>query len=357
MNGGSGMQFLRSFTVYLSLVGAALSISTTAYAQEAVSDEAKQAQRQLWELTEKAEAKGLSSAAHMPYAYAVAIMYLTNQFVHDPDAGIRWLEKAHDMGHDDALYLAAQFRMSGEHGVTLNGYQAKKHLETIAQGGHPYARHDLGMFYLEGKKVGDKQAFEKDTEKALYYLREAAQQWGALPSANTKLAEIYLEGELVERDVPEAIAQYEAAIGNGAFENAAILQKLYETDPEVKAEIDRTNRDLNKVEWVSNPYYKDIYTYGLRYLIGLGTAQNNSRAFEIWQTQAELNRDTIPILYIWARLTLESQPMSDWPGAFEKLQKVNELVDDGYSHRAYHAAGRLLAQKYMQKWKEAHPNQ
>ena len=107
------------------------------------------------------------SAQELPDAqYALGKLYLSdNPDVHDP-AGLYWLQRAADNGHEYATYRLGKEYLSGEN-IPKDAAQAAAYIRQASEQANPYAQYLLGKLYLMGEGV------PKDKESAQYWFSMA----------------------------------------------------------------------------------------------------------------------------------------------------------------------------------------
>lgn len=125
---------------------------------------------------------------------------------------VLWYERAIQVGsryysrHLGLLYLEGKY-------LPENLALAEKWLLHSAQAGNEFAALNLGLEYASGAK------FEQNTDKALYWLKLATT---SSVQATKKLAEIYLDGEIVPINLDEAIKWLTKASEKYIFRNDAM---------------------------------------------------------------------------------------------------------------------------------------
>jgi TPR repeat protein len=156
--------------------------------------------------------------------------------------------------------------------------------------------------------LSDGKWVRKDFNKALTLLRDAADQ--GLADANVKLADMYLNGLHLSKDVPVAIKRYRTAAAKG---NVSALLALCDADPqraanyvsqlakqdkflglvkeadllEKRAKPDAAKAAELRVLAKSAQYATDQYNYATALATGSGCLINFRAAFEWWQIAAD----------------------------------------------------------------------
>jgi hypothetical protein len=87
--------------------------------------------------------------------------------------------------------------------MAVNELMAYKFMKSAAEAGHPMAQHGLGFMYLEGECV------EQNLPQAVAWFKRAAEQ--GLAGSQATLGMLYEEGRGVEQDLEEARRWYEKA--------------------------------------------------------------------------------------------------------------------------------------------------
>lgn len=125
----------------------------------------------------------------------------------DMKSVIAWYERAIDLGDLSAAAGLGFHYLRGEH-IGQDLQQAEKWLLHAAKGGHTGAMQMLGAEYACGERL------RPDTRGAIQWLELAAQRE---TSTGLKLAEIYLDGKIIARDIQEAIRWLDYATNRGFF--------------------------------------------------------------------------------------------------------------------------------------------
>lgn len=151
--------------------------------------------------------------------YYLAVMYLSGVNVRQNySEGQKWLRKAADQGHEDALCLLGLCYYDGDMGFRRNYAQAAKYLAPAANKGYVEAQFALADLYFngEGVKRNLPQAFK-------LYLSAASQ---GMPEAQHNVGVMYYNGYGVKRNTSEAIKWWKTAAKNGNQEASQALREL-----------------------------------------------------------------------------------------------------------------------------------
>lgn len=143
-------------------------------------------------------------------------------------------------------------------GVEPDILTSKKWYLQAAEQGHGYAQHSLGFIYLFGKRQSG-QSIEKDSSKAIEWLTKAANSDSAVSVASMNtLANIYIDGHIVAKDVDKGISLLSkvADAGNGMAAN--MIAVMYHDGRDVKKD-----------------YKKAIKWYEKALSLGYGDAQHS----------------------------------------------------------------------------------
>jgi TPR repeat protein len=105
-------------------------------------------------------------------------------------------------------------------GAKKDTEKAIKFLRVAANQGHPGAQTELGMCYLHGGEV------EKDVEEAVSFFRLAANQ--GHPAARAELGKCYLRGKGVGKDEKEAVRLLRLASDQNCAEAQCVLGYCHE---------------------------------------------------------------------------------------------------------------------------------
>lgn len=127
-------------------------------------------------------------------------------------------------------------------GVFPDDEQAQLWFRRGAEAGYAFFRYALGRL-LETRKR---------TEEAVTWYEKAAAQGN--PAAAYRLGKLYLQGELVSKDVPKALEYLTASAGQGSPFAQYILGKLYLMGEEVEQDREKAYRWFEMAAEQGNPY-------------------------------------------------------------------------------------------------------
>ncbi len=150
----------------------------------------------------------------------------------DKQSAFQWYNKAHELGSSEATYLLGTFYYNGE-GVEKDVDKAIELWTKAADAGNARAQETLGIFYFEGTEVHRNMLFAvkylkmaadqgrakaafyaglcceksyglsmEDYVSAAYYYMVAAD--AEIPEAQARLANLYIEGKGVEKNIDRA---------------------------------------------------------------------------------------------------------------------------------------------------------
>ena len=147
-------------------------------------------------------------------------------------------------------------------------------LTTEAHAGSADAQARLGSYYFTGLPLHHKN-FEKDYQKSIYWLRQAADQGhvGALG----KLGFMYMNGEGVEKNIDRGLYWYERASKKGNAEVATHLGSLYYTGTSTEINYDKAFSLF--LLGAENGNMDATYYLGVSYKYGNGIDRNHEKAF------------------------------------------------------------------------------
>ena len=176
----------------------------------------------------------------------------------------KWCRKAADAGLEEAMFEMGMLYVTGS-GVEQNEKSAFRWFRKGAEHGHPMCLYKFGQCYKLGFGT------EKDEDEASKWQNKAVAAWRKMAEegnagAMIRLAELYMEGDVVELDKEEAVKWYRkgAELGDeiAQFELATCYHegKGVEEDQEesakwmLKAAEKGTSRN---VQWVMGRYYQE----------------------------------------------------------------------------------------------------
>ena len=191
----------------------------------------------------------------------------------DDEQAELWFRRAAEAGHDFSQYalgklLQSQKRMD----------EAVSRYEKAAAQDNSYADCWLGKLYFEGKAVskdvpgavdhltasaeqgnqfaqyalGRLLETQKRTEEAVAWYEKAAAQGN--PAAAYRLGKLYLQGELVSKDVPKALEYLTVSARQGSPFAQYILGKLYLMGKDVEQDREKAYRWFEMATEQGNPY-------------------------------------------------------------------------------------------------------
>ena len=176
------------------------------------------------------------------------------------------------------IYQHAKEILSERENTEAEKAEQVRALERLWEGGFPAAAHQLGKCWRDGLGVfpDDEQAelwfrrsaeagydfsqyalgrlleTRKRTEEAVTWYEKAAAQGN--PAAAYRLGKLYLQGELVSKDVPKALEYLTASAGQGSPFAQYILGKLYLMGKEVEQDREKAYRWFEMAAEQGNPY-------------------------------------------------------------------------------------------------------
>lgn len=182
-----------------------------------------------------------------------------------------------ESGDSAAQYLIGVMYVNGE-GVTQDYKQAYSWLIKSAEQGRGAAQFNLGMMYKRGNGV------TQDNYTASKWFRKAADQ--NISQAQFHLAYMFETGNGVPQSIEEAIYWYTKAAEQGHLDAQFNLATLY-----------KKNHPLQNFEKSVHFYklaaaqgdWKAQSNLGVMYAQGLGTPQNNIKAYIWWSLAEELS--------------------------------------------------------------------
>ena len=130
----------------------------------------------------------------------------------DKQKAITWFERSIKMGNRGTAYLLGAYYLKGEL-LDQNLQLAEKWLLHSANDGYGSAQVLLGTEYASGVTL------RQDADAALHWLALATTH---LTSTCVKIAEIYLDGKIVEKNFEEAVRWLNGAVDGEFFRNGAM---------------------------------------------------------------------------------------------------------------------------------------
>ena len=150
-------------------------------------------------------------------------------------------------------------------------------MKRLAQAGDAHAQYLMGLLYRDGTLV------IPDTEKAQYWMEEAATQ--NVPAAQYALGKLLLSDDPLVHDPDQGIRWLKAAAQNGNNYAAYDLGKEYLTGKYVFRNAGKAADYLHQASQGDNPWAQ--YLLGKLYLMGDGVEQNDKTAYQWFQAAAE----------------------------------------------------------------------
>ena len=176
------------------------------------------------------------------------------------------------------IYRNAREILSERESTEAEKAEQVRALERLWEGGFPAAAHQLGKCWWDGLGVfpDDEQAelwfrrgaeagcefsqyalgrlleTQKRMEEAVTWYEKAAAQGN--PAAAYRLGKLYLQGELVSKDVPKALEYLTASAGQGSPFAQYILGKLYLMGKDVEQDREKAYRWFEMAAEQENPY-------------------------------------------------------------------------------------------------------
>lgn len=176
------------------------------------------------------------------------------------------------------IYQHAKEILSERENTEAEKAEQVRALERLWEGGFPAAAHQLGKCWRDGLGVlpDDEQAElwfrqgaeagydfsqyalgrlleeQKRTEEAVTWYEKAAAQGN--PAAAYRLGKLYLQGELVPKDVPKALEYLTASARQGSSFAQYILGKLYLMGKDVEQDREKAYRWFEMAAEQGNPY-------------------------------------------------------------------------------------------------------
>lgn len=197
-------------------------------------------------------------------------------------------EKAAKAGNPIAMYDTGLNYEYGQ-GVQQDIKIALQWLQKSAEAKFAPAYTELGNIYNFGS-----YGIEKDQKKSFEYYEKGAEL--GENKSKAALADFYIEGKLVEKDLDKARSLYQEAFSNlqekAVIENDVSAQFWLGTIYSDGLPILNINIDYNQAaEWFQKAA-KNNFDYaknnlGIMYLHGLGVAQNYKKAFELFMEATE----------------------------------------------------------------------
>ena len=150
-------------------------------------------------------------------------------------------------------------------------------MKRLAQASNAHAQYLMGLLYRDGTLV------IPDTEKAQYWMEEAANR--NVPAAQYSLGKLLLSDDPLVHDPDQGIRWLKAAAQNGNDYAAYALGKEYLTGKYVLKNAGKAADYLHQAAQEDNPWAQ--YLLGKLYLMGDGVEQDEEAAYQWFQAAAE----------------------------------------------------------------------
>jgi TPR repeat protein len=144
----------------------------------------------------------------------------------DKKAAISWYERGIAMGEGWAGYDLGTLYLTGEH-IDQDLHLAEKWLLHAAKSGDSSAQKLLGLEYASGTRL------RQDVGAAIYWLELATKR---LKSTGLKLAEIYLDGKIHQKNIQQALKWLSCAADGGWLDKAVEAAEMKCFDGRFSAE-------------------------------------------------------------------------------------------------------------------------
>lgn len=209
----------------------------------------------------------------------------------DKQAAIAWYERSIAMGDRSTAYKLGALYLNGEH-IDQDSHLAEKWLLHAAMEGYDSAKIELGVEYSSGLRL------RQDADAAIHWLEQSENR-----AAGLRLAEIYLEGEIISQNFEAAIKWLTHATdadrpGNQAMKILAknCFDGRFSTDEESAAQawlLQMAAKAHELVADMEDSQYPRLNTFHLAelYELGLGVPQDMERAISWYKQSAELGSD------------------------------------------------------------------
>ena len=209
----------------------------------------------------------------------------------DKKAAIAWYERGIALGDRSIAYALGALYLNGEH-IDQDSHLAEKWLLHAAMEGYDSAKIELGVEYSSGLRL------RQDADAAIHWLEQSENR-----AAGLRLAEIYLEGEIISQNFEAAIKWLTHATdadrpGNQAMKILAknCFDGRFSTDEESAAQawlLQMAAKAHELVADMEDSQYPRLNTFHLAelYELGLGVPQDMERAISWYKQSAELGSD------------------------------------------------------------------
>ena len=184
-------------------------------------------------------------------------------------------KKAGELGNSDGLFRAGKFYQEGRNGVEVNYELVRKYYEQAVSLNNPKAMNNLANMYVNGEGVA------KDIHKAIELYKKAAELGNVTAMEN--LADRYYYGNDIAEDIAEAMKWYKKAgeCGSGAAYNT--IGVMYHNGKGVTKDYAEAMKWYRKAADLGNDWAMN--NIGRLYFYGQGVNQNYAEAMR-WYVQA-----------------------------------------------------------------------
>lgn len=129
-------------------------------------------------------------------------------FASDPKEALKWFQKAAESGSIKAISNLGTAYLNGS-GTDKDPVKAIEYMKVAAKNGDAVSLYNLSLLY----EIGLKDALEKDSQKAIAFLKRAAD--AGYPTAQRELGAAYLGGISVDKDDKKAFEYLNKATAGG----------------------------------------------------------------------------------------------------------------------------------------------
>lgn len=281
---------------------------------------------------EKAE-RYLTEAAEHGNAQAacrLAVMYDQGQcgVPASLDKALPWYVKSADEGYADAQYaLAGIYFMQDTKYFDLKA--AQRYIGKAADNGHPDAMHQLGLMYCYGSN-----GFRRDTDKGVKYLLGACGK--DVVQAMVDYANMRFDGQVLPRDMDEAAKWFSAAADRGDGIAQYATGVMYANGYHYKPDDETAFRYFTDAAEGGEPNAQ--YALGCFYYEGRGTEQDDRQAWSWFQESAEQGHPSAKCFVAMFKVAGKETPQ-DIEGGLKMLEDMasdDRLGVDGYPEAQYY---------------------
>ena len=180
---------------------------------------------------------------HIEAQYVLGELYLFGDegVPRDVPVAVKWYRTAAERGHMEAQYSLGSVYEFGDEGVPQDLAEAARWYRSAAEQGEPTSQMWLAIAYHHGVgglpqdytqaarwyRLAEAEELAKTAENAAAHAETIAKAEDGDVKAALLLAEMYLSGEDVPRDVPAAVKWYRTAAERGHIEAQYALGELY----------------------------------------------------------------------------------------------------------------------------------